>query len=58
MTLKEYKAELTDIFRCNTTRGFADWRQCGSLAYDAFMNQGIMTITLEYTIRHSHRNGR
>ena len=34
MTLKEYKDELTEIFRCNTTRGFADWRQCGNLAYN------------------------
>ena len=30
----EYKKEITAIFRRNTTRGFSDWRQCGSLRMD------------------------
>ena len=30
----EYKKETTAIFKRNTTRGFADWRQCGSLCMD------------------------
>ena len=34
MTLQDYKADVTTIFRRNTYRGFADWRQCGNLEYD------------------------
>ena len=34
MTLSEYKKEITAIFRRNTYRGYADWRQCGRLAYE------------------------
>ena len=30
----EYKKEITAIFNSNTTRGFSDWRQCGSLCMD------------------------
>ena len=30
----EYKKEITEIFRSNTTRGFSDWRQCGNLCMD------------------------
>ena len=31
MTTSEYKKVITGIFRRNTYRGFADWRQCGNL---------------------------
>ena len=31
MTTSEYKKMITAIFAANTHRGFADWRQCGSL---------------------------
>lgn len=50
MTLKEYKAELTYIFRCNTTRGFADWRQCGNLAYNVedFLDRAAKVLLREY----------
>lgn len=34
MTLQEYKSDVTSIFRRNTYRGFADWRQCGNLEYE------------------------
>ena len=30
----EYKKEITAIFSSNTSRGFSDWRQCGSLCMD------------------------
>ncbi|MCR4672115.1 MAG: hypothetical protein K5637_02620 [Lachnospiraceae bacterium] len=33
-TVQEYKKEITEIFRQNTRRGFADWRQCGNLCYE------------------------
>lgn len=50
MTLKEYKTELTDIFRHNTTRGFADWRQCGNLAYEVedFLDRSAKVLLREY----------
>lgn len=50
MTLNEYKAELTDIFRRNTTRGFSDWRQCGNLAYDieGFLDLAVKDLLREY----------
>ena len=50
MTLKEYKAELTYIFRCNTTRGFANWRQCGNLAYNVedFLDRAAKVLLREY----------
>lgn len=32
--ISEYKKEITAIFSSNTTRGFSDWRQCGSLCMD------------------------
>ena len=34
MTLTEYKKQITEIFRKNTRRGFADWRQCRNLCRD------------------------
>lgn len=34
-SIKEFKADLTETFRRNTSRGYADWRQCGNLCYYA-----------------------
>ena len=39
MTLSEYKSKLTYIFNRNTHRGFADWRQCGNLAYEVELSR-------------------
>ncbi len=43
MTLQDYKADVTTIFRRNTYRGFADWRQCGNLEYDLinYLDNGV-----------------
>lgn len=57
----EYKKEITAIFNSNTTRGFSDWRQCGSLcmdtcnfladAADALSQEGRYTDLFEITNR-------
>ena len=47
MTLTEYKKEITEIFRKNTRRGFADWRQCGNLCRDltGFLEKSAVELT-------------
>ncbi len=47
MTLTEYKKEITEIFRENTRRGFADWRQCGYLCRDltGFLEKSAVELT-------------
>ncbi|MCR4682641.1 MAG: hypothetical protein K5647_04820 [Clostridiales bacterium] len=47
MTLTEYKKEITELFRKNTRRGFADWRQCGYLCRDltGFLEKSAVELT-------------
>lgn len=37
MRLQDYKKFITMAFVGNTRRGFADWRDCGSLCRDDFI---------------------
>ena len=50
MTLQDYKADVTTIFRRNTYRGFADWRQCGNLEYDLinYLDKAATDLLKEY----------
>ncbi len=45
----EYKKEITSIFYRNTSRGFSDWRQCGSLEMDicSFLDEVCRTLSDE-----------
>lgn len=46
---EEYKKEITAIFRSNTSRGFSDWRQCGSLYLDicGFLSEAAECLSNE-----------
>lgn len=50
MTLQDYKADVTTIFRRNTYRDFADWRQCGNLEYDLinYLDKAAKDLLKEY----------
>ncbi len=50
MTLQDYNADVTTIFRRNTYRGFADWRQCGNLEYDLinYLDKAAKDLLKEY----------
>ena len=45
----EYQKEIASIFDSNTSRGYADWRQCGSLEMDVcgFLDDACKTLSEE-----------
>ena len=45
----EYKKEITAIFNSNMSRGFCDWRMCGSLCMDScnFLSDAAATLSEE-----------
>jgi tetratricopeptide (TPR) repeat protein len=45
----EYQKEITSIFYSNTSRGYADWRQCGGLEMDVcgFLDDACKTLSEE-----------